>query len=174
VSPIAPAPPSILEYIKPEPVKIATPDLIITGESPETPEGMIDLIFQKIGGHEIISISRSENVNGQNVSYQPIKNIGELSIKYDSKTIIPLPNSSEYYDKAFAINLASKIPSKGIGFSGTEEDLNVYVVVSETEDNSAVLVIESANLATSERLQVEIIKSSDVFNDTIYKVKNDN
>lgn len=165
VSPIAPVPPEILVYNRPEPVKIPTPDLIVTGESPLPPESMVDLIFQKIGGHEIISISRSENVNGQNIRYQPIKNVGEINREYDSKRIIPLPNSSLFYSNSFAIDILSKIPAKGLGFSPIDDSLNIYVA---TDTVVPSLIIESVNLGPKERIQVEIIKSSDVFDDTIY------
>lgn len=165
---VAPIP---MPYTRPEPVKVATPDLIITGEAPETPENMVDMVFQKIGGHEIISLSRSENVNGQNVRYQPIKNIQDISAQYNSKNIIPMPTASTSYNSSFAINLASKIPEKGLWFSGVYSEEgpngNIYVVPSETENGPAKLVIEAVNIASNQRIQVEIVKSSDVFNDTI-------
>ena len=170
-SPIASVAPIPMPYTRPEPVKVATPDLIITGEAPETTENMVDMVFQKIGGHEIISLSRSENVNGQNVRYQPIKNIQDISAQYNSKNIIPMPTASTSYNSSFAINLASKIPEKGLWFSGVYSEEgpngNIYVVPSETENGPAKLVIEAVNIASNQRIQVEIVKSSDVFNDTI-------
>ena len=117
-SPIAPyIPQPIIQYNRSEPVKVATPDLIVTGKAPEDPEQMFELVLQKIGGHELISMSRSENVNGQNIRYQPIRNIGQIASEYDSKKIIPLPNSSSFYNNSFSINIDSKIPAKGLGFS---------------------------------------------------------
>jgi hypothetical protein len=169
-SPYIPQP--ILQYTRPEPVKIPTPDLIVTGESPDPVDEMIDLIFQNIGGHELISISRSENVNGQNIRYQPIKNMGELSREYDTKKIIPLPNSSAFYDNSFSIKIDSKIPNKGLGFTGVDNDDSLNLYVSYTPGVEGVLpklIIEAANLASNERIQVEIIKSLDVFNDTDYR-----
>jgi hypothetical protein len=170
---VAPFPivPPINFYKRSGPVQIPTPDLVITGEAPEPIDGMIDLVFEKIGGHELISISRSENVNGQNISYQPIKNMGELSKEYDTKKIIPLPNSSAFYDNSFAIKIESKIPEKGLGFTGVDNDdsLNIYVSYTPgVEASKPKLIIEAANLAENERIQVEIIKSSDVFSDTDY------
>jgi hypothetical protein len=174
--PVVAIPPSlpqpILSYTKPTPVKIPTPDLVITGESPEPVEGMVDLIFQNIGGHELISISRSENVNGQNIGYQPIKNMGDLSREYDTKNIVPLPNSSAFYNDSFSIKIESKIPAKGLGFTGIDNDdsLNIYVSYTPgVEDALPKLIIEAANLADNERIQVEIIKSLDVFDDTDYR-----
>ena len=56
-------------------VKIATPDLLIFGEQAVAIEIMTDLIFEDIGGFELATISRHDLVNGQKVSYSPIKNL---------------------------------------------------------------------------------------------------
>lgn len=107
----------IKSFTVPDPVKI--PEIVTTGETPETIENMTNLVFQKIGGHEIINTTRTQNVNGQNIRYQPIKNISEIARDYNPKNIVPLPNSSEFYFNGFAIELLEKIPSKGLGFSRT-------------------------------------------------------
>jgi hypothetical protein len=140
------------------PVKVATPELVITGEAPMTVEEMTDLVFEKIGGHEIINLLRLENVNGINAVYQPIKNVAQLAAEYGPITILPLPRSTNFYFNGFAIDLLSRVPQKGLGS-------NIYIDASQVGPSS--LIIEVANMLPEERVEVEIIKTKDAFNDTI-------
>ena len=48
-------------------VKPATPDIILFDNESVPIEVMTDLIFENIGGQELINIVRSDIVNGQNV-----------------------------------------------------------------------------------------------------------
>jgi hypothetical protein len=140
------------------PVKVATPELVITGEAPMTVEEMTDLVFEKIGGHEIINLLRLENVNGINASYQPIRNVAQLAAEYGPITILPLPRSTNFYFNGFAIDLLARVPQKGLG-------ANIYIEATQAGPSS--LVIEVANMKPEERVEVEIIKTKDAFNDTI-------
>jgi len=68
-------------------VKIATQELIdiIDDATPadQKIETMTNLLFEDIGGQEIISIIRNDIVNGQNITYQPIKNVTSLYYQYN-------------------------------------------------------------------------------------------
>jgi hypothetical protein len=72
-TPPAPAPEPVI--VQAAPVKTATPDIVLFDDSALPIEVMTDLIFENIGGQELISITRSDIVNGQKISYQPIKNL---------------------------------------------------------------------------------------------------
>ena len=62
-------------------VLIAKKDIILFNEDAVPVELMTDLIFENIGGQELINISRHDTVNGQTVIYQPIKfNIFRFSV----------------------------------------------------------------------------------------------
>ena len=50
--------------IKPQ-VKSATPDIVLFNDDTVPIETMTDLIFEKIGGQELINIARSDTINGQ-------------------------------------------------------------------------------------------------------------
>ena len=58
--------------------KSATPEKIALSNPILDPEVMSDLLFENIGGQELINISRNDLVNGQDVAYSPIK----ISRKY--------------------------------------------------------------------------------------------
>lgn len=139
-------------------VKVATPDLFLISEDILQPEIMVDLILEDIGSQEIINIARNDIVNGQNVVYRPIKNLSELAVKYSPKTLVPLQDSSNTYFSNFPIELSEYIPIVGNGPGG----LSVYV------DSKNNLVLEFVNLREDEQIQVQVLESGSLLDDTIY------
>ena len=135
-----------------ESVKISTPDLILTVDSPLGDQILTDLIFQNIGGVEIINIARSDVINGQNVTYQPIKNITSLFSQYNPQNIISLQGTDKDYFKNFAINLTDKLPE------------SEYVDIDENGD----LVITLMNMLPSESVEVQTVYKVELLDDTIY------
>jgi hypothetical protein len=151
------------------PVKVASLDTILTGEEPKDIESMTNLVFQQIGGHEIISMLRSQNIVGQNVSYQPFINMADIVDEYSSRRIIPLPGASDRFFRAFPIDISLRFPDKPFGFS-LDKSSNIYVEDGIDESGEQVpdlLVIEVANLKEGETVEVQILTTSDVFLDTI-------
>lgn len=140
-------------------IKIATPDIILAEESVEI-EIMSDLLFEDIGGQEIISISRNDLVGGQNVIYQPIKNLTSLYLQYNPQNILSLQDTAPSYFKNFPIKLESKIPTVGTGPNGEI----VYF------DQNGNIVINVINLAKDEQVDVQIQLDGQFFSDTIYEV----
>jgi hypothetical protein len=82
-TPASPQPEPVM--VQAAPVKTATPDIVLFDDSALPIEVMTDLIFENIGGQELISITRSDIVNGQKISYQPIKNLSSIQQQYNSK-----------------------------------------------------------------------------------------
>jgi len=136
-----------------ESVKISTPDLILIVDSLIGDNILTDLIFQNIGGIEVINIARSDVINGQNVTYQPIKNITSLFSQYNPQNILALQGTDRDYFKNFAINLTDRLP---------EAD---YVY---TDNDSGDLVIEVINMLPSESVEVQTVYKVEVLDDTIY------
>jgi hypothetical protein len=139
-------------------IKIATPDIILPEEFPIPIDLMTDLIFEDIGGQEIISISRNDIINGQDVSYILIGNTKLISRKYSSLNIFSLPGTIENYFRNFSIRLDIHIPEKGTGPVGERVYLN----------NSNNLIIDVVNMQKNERVDVEILKRGNVLSDTMY------
>jgi hypothetical protein len=135
-----------------ESVKISTPDIILLVDSPVGAEILTDLIFQNIGGVEIINIARSDVINGQNVTYQPIKNITSLFSQYNPQNILALRGTDRDYFKNFAINLTDKLPEDN------------YIYFNQNGD----LVIDVTNMLPSESVEVQTVYNGEVLDDTIY------
>ena len=147
-------------------IKIATPDIILFNEDAIPVEVMADLLFEEIGGQEIISIARNDIVNGQSVSYSLIGNLNGLQRRYNSKNIFSLPDTIEKYFSNFSIRFDTHVPESGTG----PNDSRVYI---EQEGTFTIgrgdLIIDVINMETNERLDIEILKSGTPLSDTIYE-----
>jgi len=136
------------------PVKTATLDIILFDETSVPTDGMFDQIFENIGGQELISITRSDIVNGQKISYQPIKNLSAIQQRYNSNNILSLQQTADKFFAGFSIKLEDKIPETGNGVNGE----NIYL--NATGD----LVIELINVNPDEQVETQIS-----INGTIYE-----
>lgn len=141
-------------------VKIATPDLILEGDGQLEIEVMTSLVFENIGGQEIINIARTDLVNGQNIGYTPIKNLLDINFKNNSKNIISLESTSETFFDNFPIKLAPHIPNVGLGPEGK----HAYV-----DEATGSLTINLINMQPDEQVEVQIMVSGTLLDDTIYE-----
>jgi hypothetical protein len=139
-------------------VKSASPDIVIFNDKDieDNAEAMVDLLFENIGGQELLQISRYDTVNGQEVLYQPIKNLNIIQEEYNPNNIIKLQKTSDRIFANFPIKIEPTIPIEST-IPGTTQ--NVYL------DASGNLVIELINLEGNEQVEVEITR-----NGTIYSI----
>ena len=153
-TPQTPSSTSVSNKIPASPTKTAPIDTVLFEDSGMSIEIMTDLIFEDIGGHELLSISRNDIINGQQISYSPIKNLGLIQQKYNPNNILGLQATSEKYFANFAIKFEEKVPLVGNGPDGS----NVYI-----EESTGDLIIEGVNINKDELFEVEIS-----LNGTIY------
>lgn len=160
-SPISPVPLSFnsntIVSFPVNPVKTAEIDAIIFDNEDVNIESMAQLLFENISSQEIISISRSDIVNGQSISYQPIKNLVQIEQEYNPNNIISQQTTSDKYFSNFTIKLEDRVPLIGTGPNGE----NVYI-----EPETGDLIINIINSNPDEQVEVEIISSG-----TIYEVQ---
>lgn len=145
---------SVSSKIPPNPTKTAPIDTVLFDDNSMSIEIMTDLIFEDIGGHELINIARNDIINGQQVSYAPIKNLGLIQQMYNPNNILRLQATSEKYFNNFSIKFEEKVPLVGNGPNGS----NVYI-----EQATGDLIIEGVNINKDELFEVEIS-----LNGTIY------
>ena len=146
-------------------VKVATPDILLFDDSLVPIDLMTDLLFENIGGQEIITISRNDIINGQDVSYNLIGNLGKVQRQYNSKNIFSLPETSETYFKNFSIRFDIHVPENGTGPNGER----VYVEQNGTDTTDrGDLIIDVVNMEVNERVDVEVLRRGQALNDTIY------
>jgi hypothetical protein len=148
ISPATQSPPK-------NPVKTAPIDTVLFDDDSLPDQVMYDLIFENIGGQELINIARNDTVNGQKIIYQPIKNLFNIQQEYNPNNIVSIEGTSNKYFQNFPINFDSKVPNKEPG-----ED-HVYI-----DPQTGEVVIEAINLETDEQIEVQI-----VIDGTIYEVE---
>ena len=148
-TPLSPEPAMLMSttFSAPPPVKTATLDIILFDDETTPIDTMADLIFENIGGQELINITRSDIVNGQKISYQPIKNLSSIQQRYNPNNILSLQQTADKYFAGFSIKLEDKIPNEGNGTNGE----NVYI-----EENTGDLIIEFININNDEQIEIQI------------------
>jgi hypothetical protein len=144
-------------------VKTATPDIIQFDDTTiiDNAEVVVDLLFENIGGQELLTIARYDTVNGQDVKYQPIKNLKILQEEYNPNNLIKVRQTSDKFFANFPIKLENKIPNVGNGPLGS----NIYLTLDDATIPDDSLVLEFVNLENDEQVEIQI-----TINGTIYEV----
>lgn len=128
-------PPSVTQS-----VKSATPEIILMDDEALPIEIMTDLIFEDIGGQELIDISRNDIINGETISYQLIKNLSLVQQQYNPNNILSLQQTSDKYFNNFPIKLNLRADST--------------VIYRNSSDRG--IVIELTDIADDEEVEVQI------------------
>lgn len=138
--------PPVIESKKPV-VKSATPEIILFDEDTIPIEIMTDLIFENIGGQEILSLTRHDIVSGDFIPNQLIKNVSILNQSYASKNILGIQSTLDKYFGNYSIKLENKTPS----VPGGPNNLNIYI-----EEESGDLIVEVVNMLSDEQVEIQI------------------
>jgi hypothetical protein len=169
IAAIVAARPTVPKYLAStavQPVKYASPADVLIQESSLPVDLILKQTLEKIGGLELISLVRHDTVNGQDLVYQPVKNLSQIEVLYNSQNIVKIPDSSETYFKNFAIKLEAHTPQY--------DPDEIYIDMISRKNNvffDAVnnrIVIELVNLKPDYEVEVQTISLGKVFDDTIY------
>jgi hypothetical protein len=136
------------------PVLTAPIDTILFNDDNVPIEIMTDLIFENIGGQELINIARNDTVNGQNIVYQPIKNLTAIQQQYNPNNIVSLQATSDKYFQNFSIKFDNKVPDNPTGPNGQ----HVYI-----DPTTGELVVEAVNMEADEQIEIEITISGTIY-----------
>jgi hypothetical protein len=156
-SPITPATLAVTPVataVPPPPVKTAPIDTILFNDDSVPIEIMADLIFENIGGQELINIARNDTVNGQNIVYQPIKNLTAIQQQYNPNNIVSLQATSDKYFQNFSIKFEEKVPLEATGPAGA----HVYI-----DPQTGELVVEAINMLEDEQIELEVTASGTIY-----------
>ena len=133
-------------------VKPAGPELIMFEESAIPVEAMSSLIFENIGGHEMINMLRHDTVDGKNVSYKLVSNTSDIAKAYSPTNIVPTSGSLAEYFKNFAIRLDIHQPD-------TKSVNNIDNIYIDKIVDPGSLVIEVASMEVNEQIEVQVLQS---------------
>lgn len=123
-------------------VKEAPIDTIVFNDDSLQIQLISDLVFEDIGGTELINISRFDTIDGQEVIYAPIANLSYIRREFNPNNIVV--NSSNDYFAKFGINLLLR---------GLTEP---YF------DDNGDLVIEIDTVLSEEEIQVQIVSNGTI------------
>ena len=182
VKKISPTPntPDVVIHLPVNNMKPATPDLIQFDQSTIPVESMTNLILEDIGGQELINISRSDIINGQNVLYNPISNLSAINSSYDPFNIFSIDGISQTIFNNFSIVLEDHVPEFGIGTGPSSTvrhwvnpllPLEVYYVTIKDSvylDSDGNIVIDITGLQNDDQIEIEVMTKTNTFLKTIW------
>jgi hypothetical protein len=146
-SPTPPAPAEQNTQPVIQPIKSAPIDTVQFIDETLSDEFIVDLLFEDVGGQELLTIARGDTVNGQSVIYQPFKNLGILQEIYNPTSLLRLQETSDKFFSNFIINLRDRIPNVGNGSDGAN-----YYIDPDTGD----VVIEFVSLKPDEQVDIQL------------------
>jgi hypothetical protein len=162
-----PTVPRYLASTSVEPVKYASPADVLIQESTLPVDLILKQTLEKIGGLELISIVRHDTVNGQDIAYQPVKNLSQIQLLYNPQNLVKIPDSSELFFKNFAIKIEAHIPppddGQTVSIDMFSKNNNVYL-----NPTNGKIVLELANLKPDYEVEIQTVSLGKVFDDTIY------
>lgn len=128
----------------------ADPDIVLTNPAQFPVDVQSDLVLQAMGGTELLYYARHDTVNGQKVTYQPIKDVELLAITYSPQTLTGSTPTWRGFRNSFSIQLdENKL------YEDPEEAGSLYV-----EDNmsgaTANIIVELQNLLDSDVVEISV------------------
>jgi hypothetical protein len=134
----APTPPDpwnrTATYSGPPGVKQADPDIVISREETISPELLLQLQYEDVSGIELVNISRSDLIDGQDVLYSPIAQLSLLRRKYNPNNIIALDSSSSNPFARYGIDLVLR----GIREPYFDEQGNLVIEIDQVFDDEII------------------------------------
>jgi hypothetical protein len=145
--PSPPSPSPILPNFRPMTsnfaIKQAPIDTVVFDDTTFPPAMLEDLMYEDIGGIELANMSRSDLIDGQDVSYTPIKNLSSLRRRFNPNNIISSSTSSGNNFSKFSIDLISR----GMNVPYLDYDGNLVIEIDEVHENE-VIDVEIASSGT--------------------------
>ena len=135
-------------------IKTATPDLIIFNQDAMPVDAMADLIFEDIGGHELINMLSHDTVNGRNVNYSLVSNSSAVAKSYSPGNIIFTPGTLNEFFKNFAIRLDTHQPES---IANNKSD----VVYADRNRDPGSLVVEVTRMEKNEQIEIQVLNSGE-------------
>ena len=157
----SPTPPRIAPPPPPPPPPAATtfavkqpaPSLV-QYDADTLPQDLItDLLYEDVGGQELINIARHDTIDGQDVAYSLIKNLSVLNQSFNPNNILAGQISYSSQLGQYSLDISSKLP-----FPNT-----LYPTGPAYLDNDGNLVIELLTIGPDEYIEVEISSNGTIY-----------
>lgn len=123
-------------YKPPTGIKQADPDIVLFDSESISPEFLLELQYEDIAGMELINISRSDIIDGQDVVYSPVKNLSSIRRRYNPNNIISLPELSDSFFSRFGIDLLQR----GMNDPYFDEEGSLVIEIDNVKDGEVIEV----------------------------------
>lgn len=135
--------------------KNPTRDVVLFSENNVSIEGITNLLFEQIGGIELINMVRRDTVEGQNPYYSLISNLSSIKREFDPTQIISRQKPNQSYFDIYSIDLDSKIPD------------DIYLQINNLDnyyyiDDNGDFILELDNMGSDEIVELEIAESGTI------------
>lgn len=143
-------------------IKLATDNLLAFTPEIIDAESTANMLFQSIGGVEILEYSRSDmvyDIDNQALAYQPLSDLSMLQNKYSPKSLSGLQDAIGDSLNAYPIDISKYVPLV------PTRSFYVYMEDTISSPNLDNLIIEVINITdkTQETVQVEVMNSSEIY-----------
>jgi hypothetical protein len=135
--------------------KTPTRDVVTFVESNFSAEGIANLLFEQIGGIELISMVRRDTVEGQNPYYTVISNLSNIKKEFDPTQIISRQKPNQSFFDIYSIDINSKIPND---LYLERNNLTNFFYT----DTNGDFVIELDNMLVDEVVELEIAQGGTI------------
>lgn len=123
------------------------------------PDALLEyLLFEQIGGQELLLLSRTDTLNGTNPSYSIISNLVDLRFQYAPSNIISLPNALPDIFKRYSIVLDRYVPELD---NANNDCPNGYVELEATSSTFNSLILEFKNIQPNQQVEVQIMSDGE-------------
>lgn len=125
---------------------VKQPDASLVKYHPDVlPQELItDLLFEDVGGSELINIARYDTINGQDVVYSLVKNLSILNRSFNPNNILAGQTASSQFGQ-YSLDIASKLQSSYLDADGN-------------------LVIEFSSINNDEYAEIELSTNGTIYN----------
>lgn len=126
-------------------VKIGEANIITWTKNTQSAEQLEKMYFQSIGGTEILSVARHDNVNGEATAYNEVANVQEIQQQFNSQNLM-LNNDIRSIFNKFAIDMSKRIPDlqAAVTINGNSEDATAFVVYLDVVNEDEYVQLEVA------------------------------
>lgn len=142
----------------PQTAKAATPDLIQLNEEAFPVDAITDLLFEDLGGTELLNFARHDLVNGIDIRYHQISNLDKIETIYGAAKLISLQETSEQIFSKYPLKRHQYVPNSTDDPSGFNSPLYL--------DADGNLIIELSGITNSNQIEIEF-QAADT-NDIMY------
>jgi len=155
-------------------VKLPTRDVVNFQVAPALPEYIAEILFEEVGGTELINMVRHDTVSGINVAYSIISNLTQINLKFDPSLSLSGVGTYDPIFSKYKIKFETKVPDGDfylltrdiIPIPGEEEssanidNLGNNFYINQNGD----LVIELTNIQEDEGIEIEVRTDGTIYN----------